>query len=311
MSRDLSSPIAYVIGEALIDAVTHPGAPAVEHPGGSPANVALTLGRLGRRAQLLTHLGRDHRGDTVAAWLEQSQVSVDDASRGALRTSVAHALLDDTGAASYEFDLTWDLPDGHVVPGDAVVVHTGSIAATVQPGGAKVHALLASARDHATLTYDPNMRPTLMGSPDAVREIVEGYVSLCDVVKVSDEDLAWLYPGQEPHDVARRWAGQGPAFVVVTEGGAGALLVTHDGRTLTVSAPRVDVVDTVGAGDSFMGALIHGLWQHGVLGGEHREELRALSDDALTQIISQCAAVAAITVSRAGANPPWLGELPR
>lgn len=97
MSRDLSSPIAYVIGEALIDAVTHPGAPAVEHPGGSPANVALTLGRLGRRAQLLTHLGRDHRGDTVAAWLEQSQVSVDDASRGALRTSVAHALLDDTG----------------------------------------------------------------------------------------------------------------------------------------------------------------------------------------------------------------------
>lgn len=309
MSRDLSSPIAYVIGEALVDAVSRPGEDPVEHPGGSPANVALTLGRLGRPSTLLTWLGRDDRGRTVTQWLEGSHVDVDPASFGAERTSVAHALIGETGGATYEFDLEWNAPANHTVPRDAVVVHTGSIGAVLAPGGTVVRDILAAAKQHATLTYDPNMRPSLMGAPDDVLPQVEGYVALCDVVKVSDEDLDWLYPGERPHDVAQRWVTLGASLVVVTLGGDGAVAVTGSGESVEVSAPRVDVADTVGAGDSFMGALIHGLWERDLLGAAQREALRGVSPEQLREVIDQCVAVAAITVSRAGANPPWRSEL--
>lgn len=299
------------VGEALVDAVRRPDGSTTEHPGGSLANVALTLGRLGREVRLATWLGRDERGATVRAWLDESHVALADGSDGATRTSVARATLDAAGSATYEFDLEWRVPDGAAADAGTLAVHTGSIAAVLEPGAADVRRLVEAARATSTVTYDPNARPVLMGTADRTRPRVEELVALADVVKVSDEDLAWLTPEVAPLDVARSWVHDlGASVVVVTFGGAGATAVAHSGE-LTVASRKVDVVDTVGAGDSFMGALLDGLWEADLLGAERRDALRAVDLGTLERLLHRCATVAAVTVSRAGANPPWAHELER
>jgi fructokinase len=301
-------PTALVIGEALIDVVHRVDGRIDEHPGGSPANVALTLGRLGRSAQVLTWIGSDAYGDMIRQWLSGSGVSLVPGSDGAASTSIATARLGDDGAAQYQFDLTWNLPASARVPHDTLVVHTGSIAAVLEPGAAAVRRLLDSARSQATITYDPNIRASLMGSQLTVRPQVEQIVRGSDVVKVSDEDLGWLYPGMDLGRVATTWQKSGPAIVVVTYGGDGAVAYTATER-LEVKAPRVTVADTVGAGDSFMGALLHGLWSADLLGAARRAALATIDEATLRTVLEQCARVAAITVSRSGANPPRLREL--
>ncbi|PFG42458.1 fructokinase [Isoptericola jiangsuensis] len=297
------------VGEALVDVVRRPDGAVAEHPGGSPANVALTLGRLGREARLLTWLGRDARGDAVRAWLAASGVTTTPGSDDAPRTSVARATLDASGAATYDFDLDWQVPAGSPVAADTLAVHTGSVAAVLEPGATQVRALVAAARPTATITYDPNARPALMGDPAQARRRVEEVVRLADVVKVSDEDLAWLSGGAAPLDVARAWVHDlGAPLVVVTAGGEGATAVTDHGE-VHVPARPVTVVDTVGAGDSFMGALLDGLWGADLLGAGRRAALRAVDHATVEDLLSRCVAVAAVTVSRAGANPPWATEL--
>jgi fructokinase len=304
------APRALVVGEALVDVVLRRGAQPAEHPGGSPANVAIGLGRLGRRVDLLTWLADDAYGDLVREHLAASDVHVLAGDRGPERTSVARAHLDDQGAATYEFDLTWDLP-GRFDEGDdaPAVVHTGSIATVLTPGAEAVARLLADRRATSTLTYDPNLRPALMGDAGATLPVVERLVELADVVKVSDEDLAWLHPGVAPVEIARDWLRRGPALVVVTLGGEGALAVTAAGDEIALTAPPVTVADTVGAGDSFMAGLIDGLWSAGLLGAGAREQLHAVDRATVERVLVRCAAIAAITVSRAGANPPTSAEL--
>lgn len=299
---------ALVVGEALVDIVERPGTPPLAYPGGSPANVAIGLARLGREAQLLTWLGEDAGGDLVRDHLEASRVRIASGSQRAARTSTARALIDADGSATYEFDLEIDYPE-HQVAEDTVVVHVGSIGAVLEPGAAKIAALLGSARRRAVLTYDPNLRPSIMGDRDDVRPAVLALVAGSDVVKVSDEDLEWLEPGTAPQDVARTWAAAGPALVVVTLGAEGSFAVTAEGVEVAVPAPRVDVADTVGAGDSFMGGLIDGLWANGLVGAGKHDAIAALPVDDLTQLLEQAARIAAITVSRPGANPPTRQEL--
>lgn len=296
------------VGEALIDVVHRADGTVDELPGGSLANVALTLGRLGRDARLVTWIGDDAHGAALRDWLAASGVTLAPGSADADRTSVATAHLDAHGAATYEFDLEWQVPARTTVDAGTRALHTGSIAAVLEPGAAAVRELVASARATATVTYDPNARPALMGDPADARPRIEALVALADVVKVSDEDLAWLAPGTDPVAVARDWLALGPAVVVVTLGGEGAVAVTATGEQ-RVAAPRVQVVDTVGAGDSFMGALIDGLWDADLLGADRREALRAIDDATLADLLERCVAVAAITVSRAGANPPRRAEL--
>ncbi|RHA38280.1 carbohydrate kinase family protein [Cellulomonas rhizosphaerae] len=291
-----------VVGEALVDIVRRADGSVVEHPGGSPANVALTLGRLGCAPRLLTSFGDDERGAVIRAWLEESHVDVVVAP--AERTSTAEATLDATGAATYVFDLAWDLGDVDVQPAD--VLHVGSISAVLDPGGRQVADLVARLRPTTTITYDPNARPALMGDHVVAAARVGELVALADVVKVSDEDLAWFHPDQDPMDTAADWLTLGPALVVVTTGGEGATVLTPTGFSWVV-APRVDVVDTVGAGDTFMGALIDGLVGAGLAGD--RDALRSIDPQVLADILARCARAAAITVSRSGANPPWAAEL--
>lgn len=299
---------ALVIGEALIDVVHRADGSVSEHPGGSPANVALTLGRLGRAVQLLTWIGEDAYGQMIRKWLTGSRVELDPISTGASHTSIATAKLNESGAATYDFDIEWRLPQTATIPPDAVVVHSGSIAATLPPGADSVLTLLSSAREAASITYDPNIRPSLMGSPSQVRDQIEGLVKLADVVKVSDEDLDWLFPSRTPDQSAQAWHELTGAMIVLTRGGSGATAWTVNG-VVNVDAPKVQVVDTVGAGDSFMGALIDGLWQAELLGAPNRQALRNITTDVTTQVLEQCVHVAAITVSRAGANPPRRAEL--
>lgn len=301
---------ALVIGEALIDVVHRADGQLAEHPGGSPANVALGLGRLGRGVDLLTWFGEDQHGALLTEHLEASGVAVVPGSATAPRTSVATAHVGADGAATYEFDLSWHVPDRWTAPPQPpLVVHTGSIAAVLEPGGPDVATVLEARRGAATITYDPNLRPSLMPPPERTRPVVERLVALADVVKVSDEDLAWLEPDEHPLDVARRWATTGPAAVVVTRGGEGATAVLASGHEVDVAAPEVEVADTVGAGDSFMGGLIDGLWGAHLLGADARAALHAAEPEVWQRVLTRCARIAAITVSRAGANPPTSAEV--
>jgi fructokinase len=223
------------------------------------------------------------------------------------RTPTAAAHLDVTGAATYEFDLDWQLdPELEVAAGH---VHTGSIAATLQPGGESVAAIVARARQTATVSYDPNARPSLMVSADLVRDEIESLVAASDVVKASDEDIAWLYPGRSLEEVLTGWANLGPQVCAVTRGGEGALVLVQE-EFRQFAAPPTVVVDTVGAGDSFMSGFVSGLLDAGLLGGvDARDRLATAGWDEIAPAVERALACAAITVSRAGANPPTRAEL--
>jgi fructokinase len=302
-----------VLGEALVDIVVAPDGTSREHVGGSPANVALGLARLGHPVELATRIADDERGQRIRTHLERDGVrlaagSVLSRSTTDGRTSTATATLDAAGVASYTFDIVWDLPHD-LGPGAARHVHVGSIATALAPGAAQVRRVVAEARDRATLSYDPNLRPILLGTPDDERPGVEHLVAASDVVKASDEDLAWLYPGLGVDEVLTRWAAMGPALVVITLGGEGAR-VLHRGELVSVPPRRIAVVDTVGAGDSFMGALISGLLDAGLLGGpDGRAALGAAAPAAVRPALDRAIEVAAITCSRAGADPPYRREL--
>ncbi|CAI9401466.1 MULTISPECIES: carbohydrate kinase family protein [Aestuariimicrobium] len=301
-----------VLGEALIDVVVRPGVEPVEHPGGSPLNVAVGLARLDHGVDLATWFGRDDRGDRLHELIESSGVGLVKGSDDAVATPIALANVDDEGRASYVFELEWRLPEldaeqlaayGHL--------HTGSFAATLAPGADEVARAVAVARDHATFSYDPNIRPALMGAPGLVRDRVEQLVAAADVVKVSDEDLAWLYPDTIEDNVIRDWAGSGPALVVVTRGPEPVkAMLARDGELRLVERPPVEVADTVGAGDSFMAGLVSALLDAGHLGSrEAAAALRAASWDQLSSAVEQGIATSGITVGQAGAYAPTRLEL--
>ncbi|MGW6285716.1 carbohydrate kinase family protein [Streptomyces sp. NPDC055107] len=295
-----------VVGECVADIVRLPDEAPRVHPGGSPANVAYGLARLGHRAVLLTQLGPDGNGRLIREHLASGGVDVRTDGSTAPTPSAA-VTLDGAGQASYAFDVSWTLAPVAVEPAPAHV-HTGSIGAVAEPGSATVLDLVRAARATATVSYDPNVRPALMGDHAAAVRRVEECVGLSDLVKASDEDLEWLYPGEEPERVAARWLERGPAVVLVTRGGAGALAVLPGGR-ITVGAPPVDVVDTVGAGDAFMSGTLHALAAHGLLGPGGRDRLHAVDRDVVADVLRHAVASAAVTVSRAGANPPGADEL--
>jgi fructokinase len=300
-----------VVGESLIDIVHRPDGSSREHVGGSPANVAVGLARLGHEVTLATMIGHDERGTRIAALFDQEGVELTGGSIGVHPTSVATSTLDATGAAAYRFDVAWHLDDGQPLEG-LTHVHTGSIAATLEPGASAVLATLQKAHPSSTISYDPNVRPSLMGEPHDVRAKIEQLIGLSDVVKASDEDIAWLYGGAPLSDIMRLWGLLGPALVVVTRGDKGALigLPANTGELTSMDAPEVEVVDTVGAGDSFMAGLVSGLLDLGLLGDiQARARLRTASLTDVRPAVQRALACAAITVSRAGANPPRLAEL--
>ncbi|MCW1249707.1 carbohydrate kinase [Acaricomes phytoseiuli] len=299
-----------VIGEALIDEVRRPGGEPIPHVGGSPMNVAVGLARLGLAVEFLGRYGQDDYGQLIEAHLRENSVLMP-LPPDHLPTSIAAAELAEDGSATYRFDLAWQLPELEPERFQATtLLHTGSIAAMLDPGAATVHGAVLAARGHALISYDPNCRPSIVADRELARERAEYFVRIADIVKASDEDLAWLYPDREPEATAEAWLKlpEGPAMVVLTRGAQGPWGVAAAG-VAEVPAPRVDVADTVGAGDSFMSALLFAITERGLSGAQHRQRLRRISREELTEMLDYAAAAAAITVSRPGADPPRRAEL--
>lgn len=304
-----------VVGEALVDVVHRTDGSVDEHPGGSPLNVAIGLARLGHPVHFAARFGDDVHGHMIRAHLEREpNITLTRGTASAPTTSTATATLDSSGAATYDFDLTWDVasaldtePTGHL--------HTGSIAATLAPGADAVLDAARRAHETGTVSYDPNARPTLMGTPGEARARVEALAAVADVVKASDEDLAWLYDAHTVDEIdarMREFAELGAALVVVTRGGEGSRVYVPatDEWTDVPPVAGVRVTDTVGAGDSFMSGLVSGLLDAGLLGSrEAADALRRADLAAVLPAVDRATRCAAITVSREGANPPTRSEL--
>jgi fructokinase len=301
--------VIVVCGESLVDLVpTGTGTTFEAMPGGSPANTAVALARLGVPVLMLARLSDDAFGRLLREHLAANGVDLSRAVRAAERSSLAIVSRAADGSAAYRFDLAgtadwqWTAAELPTLPASVVAVHTGSLALATQPGGQVIEGFLAAARTGATVSIDPNLRPGLMSA--TTREDVERWLRLADVVKVSNDDLTLLYPGAAPAEVARRWATMGPDLVVVTLAADGALAVVA-GDVLTRPAHAVDVVDTVAAGDTFSAGLLEQLWRVGRLGGR----LTDLTPADVAAALERGLAAAAVTCARAGADPPYAAEL--
>src|ERR1700749_140057 len=247
-----------VIGESLIDIVPDARQDTGEHVGGSPLNVAVGLARLGRDIDFLTHIADDPRGRRIADYINAAGAHLVSGSQNADRTTTARLTSDANGSANYVFDLDWQL-SGTPMVAPPLFVHTGSIAAVQDPGCLAVAALIDTYRVSATVTFDPNVRPSLIADRELAAARIGHLVERSDIVKVSEEDLLWLDPDRSPDQIARTWLELGPALVVVTMADQGAMAVSAAGE-VRVPTRAVHVVDTVGAGDSFMAGLLDALW---------------------------------------------------
>lgn len=311
-----------VVGEALIDLISSESGTYRSVPGGAPANTAVALARLGVPSSLLARMSTDRFGQQLRAYVGSRGVSTRDIVVSDEPTTLAIATLDETGRATYDFyvkgtvDWQWrpeELPDP--LADDVTAIHVGSLAMAMPPGAAVVEEWVARQRGRAVISYDPNIRPALAGTPASARERVERQVALADLVKVSDEDVYWLYE-QDPAtgsadllvEVGRSWLRRGPSLITITCGGDQTLVLVRDreDRPLSVAPEPVDVVDSIGAGDAFCAGLLDALGQAGALGADGRERLAALTDAQLTVCVAHAHRVAAHTCRRVGADP---GEL--
>ena len=316
----MKPPVIAVLGERIVDFVPGEDPQAYRAvAGGSPANVALGVRRLGGEPVLL---GR--AGDDGLAGLLDRAIADNGLSTAALLRRTGPSLLavctrQDDGSVSYYFyfqgspDLLWDEADlGEALAAaraaGATAWHTGSLVSWLGPGVDAVLAAWRAAREAGdlTLSYDPNARPGTVPQ-EVMRARVEDFVRLSDVVKVSDEDLAFLYPGEAPEAVCARWIEQGPALVVLTRGPQGLSAWRRDRDVVEVPGRDVEVADTVGAGDTVTAALLVGLGDAGALGAGG--DIEGLSDDVVREILKRAAVAAAITCSREGAQPPTRGEV--
>lgn len=299
------------LGEALIDVVeTGDDEPRLARPGGGPYNIAIGLARLGRPTAFIGRLSHDPLGLILRRHAERSDVDLSHTVNAHETTTVALVELVD-GIAQYRFGIEgtanflWTDAELASVPTTLAALHFGSLVAWTPPGDDAVLARVAALREHMLVSYDPNVRPLLQTDRVAARAKVEAGIALAHVVKTSEEDVAWLHPGDDPVEVTRSWLELGPTMVVLTRGSEGAVAQT---RRHTVARPTrpTTVVDTVGAGDAFMSGLLDAMAEDGLL------DAAALADappDAIGRVLDHAALVAAVTCSRAGANPPRREDL--
>ena len=299
-----------VVGESLVDIVQTQSGHLHEYAGGSAANVAVALARLGRPTRLATcfaarpprRAGRRPPGARRRRrW---------PATRARWRTRrPREATIGTSGAAEYTFDIDWRLLplDPRRGPaGRAHLLARGGAAARVPTTCSPCCGRL---RERSTITYDVNARPAVTGTGPDVVERVERMVAVADLVKASDEDLEALYPDRPYAESAAALLELGPAVVVVTRGAEGALWLDRDGAGRGRVPRRCEVADTIGAGDTFGAGLVDALWERGRLGAEGRAALAALPRAEVAEVLEHAARAAAVTVSRPGADPPYRHEL--
>lgn len=303
-----------VLGECVADSfvtATHTSSLSLDaHAGGGPANTAVALARLGTPTRFLGRLSTDVYGRLFRTHLTGSGVDLSRAVEASEPSTVAVASLDADGTAAYSFhaeataDWQWSEAELKAATADPMAcLHTGSIALIKEPGGRAVERMLGEVRPRATISLDPNVRPLLV-DPAAYREALPRWCALADILRLSDDDLAHLRPGASPQEAADAFHEGGARLVVVTLGAEG-VFASLDGERVHVRAPRAEVVDTVGAGDSFMAGFLHALHAAGALGGR----LDGLTPQQIASAATFGTRVAAAVVSVRGANPPWAADL--
>jgi fructokinase len=303
------TPSIVVGGEALVDLVAGGGGALDAHLGGGPFNCARTLGRLEQPVAYLGRISADRFGVQMREQLEADGVSLDTVVPTEDPTTLALAEIDEQGAATYRFYVGGTSAPGlteedalAVLPPSVEMLHVGTLGLVFEPTAAALEAVVERVADAALVMVDLNIRPPVIREPEAYRARIDRLLPRTHVVKASDDDLAWLDPGRGEVDAARELLASGPSVVLLTRGGEGVTVVTADGAT-DVPALRVEVVDTIGAGDAFGGGFL-AWWRRAGLGAAD------LADgDAVVEATGFGCLVAGRTVERAGATPPRLAEV--
>ena len=303
--------IAFV-GEALIDFTATDGALGFQgREGGAPANGAIAAARLGQPTGFITQLSTDLFGERLLAHLRGNGVDTRFVLRSAAPSTLAFVARTPT-TNRYAFytqgtaDTQWAPDELPLLPDDCAWLHFGSIALLHEPAASRIVDLVRAQRGRRLVHFDPNARPSLIADPPRWRAQCAQWMRHCDLLKLSDEDLAQLSPGLPPEDAARQYLAQGPAAVVLTRGGEGATLYRAGAVPLAVQPPAVAVRDTIGAGDTFGAGLSVALVEQGVT---TRVALEALGDDAWRQVLRFAATAAALNCTREGADPPRRAEV--
>jgi len=295
----------WVVGEVLIDLIPEGGdrKPIV---GGGPANTAKALSKIGIDTQFIDAVSTDEYGQMAKDELASAGVKLDYVKYSDKPTCLAIVSLSDSGSASYEFVIentaTFDFtPDWLPNPQTQrpTLLHIGTLSTVIEPGASVLFKWAQSVAKIATIVFDPNIRPAVISDRKEYVMQAERWVSISSAVKVSDEDLKWLYPSFEIDQVVNNWLAKGPSLIVVTYGDKG-LAGYRVGVKVFVEAVKVVVADTVGAGDTVGAILVEAIAKVG---------LSSLSGDSLEMMLKRAAKAAAITVSRSGANPPTLKEI--
>jgi fructokinase len=290
-----------VCGEVLIDIL-----PTGAVVGGGPANTAKALARLGYEVDFIDGISTDAYGVAARKELERDGVGLSLALSSDKPTCTATVTLDSKGSASYEFLIdgtaTFDfnnswLPDPETLKPS--ILHIGTLVTIVEPASTTLFNWAIKCAEFAPIVFDPNVRSSVVGDHEKYRLAVEKWVGISSVVKLSDDDISWLYPDESMDEVAKRWIAGGVSLVVITRGVKGIIGYTEDGYE-EVAGAKVTVVDTVGAGDTVGAVLVEGIMKHSVIG---------LRGQVLNAVLHRAAIAAGITVSRAGAQPPRLHEL--
>jgi fructokinase len=296
----------WVCGEVLIDLIPGADGVRVPHVGGGPANTAKALARLGHEVQFIDGISSDQYGVMSRKELLDDEVKLDLALKSDKPTCLAIVSLAENGGASYEFEIdgtaTFDfsldwLPDPSRYKPN--VLHIGTLVTVIQPGADVLYDWAIRVAEFAPIVFDPNIRPAVMGDRDKYQMAVEKWAAISSVIKVSDDDMAWLYPDQKYQDVAQRWISDGAALVVITRGADGLLGITADG-SIEVPGVKIEVADTVGAGDTVGAIIVEAMIEKGILN---------LTDEVLKATLHRAAVAAGITCSREGAQPPYKHEL--
>ena len=295
----------WVAGEALIDLIPYNGSKRAI-VGGGPANTAKALARLRIDSCFIDGISSDNYGQMIKDELTQNHVNLSYAHFSDKQTCVADVSLDRAGVASYIFSIdgtaTFDFTDSWLPDPQKqkpAVLQIGTLATIVEPGASVLFEWAKKVVEVAPLVFDPNIRSSVLPDRGVYQEKIAKWVSISAVIKVSEDDISWLYPEQDQITIAQKWIAEGSTLVVITKGSYGIIAVTKD-DVVSVPGVKVDVVDTVGAGDTVGAIVVEAIVERG---------LAALTGDVLRQVLIRATKAAAITCSRTGANPPSLAEI--
>ena len=296
----------WVCGEVLIDLI--PGADGVRiaHVGGGPANTAKALARLGHDVHFIDGISSDQYGQMSRKELLDDEVKLDLSLNSDKPTCTAEVTLAENGSASYQFTIdgtaTFDfshewLPDASRYKPQ--VLHIGTLVTIIEPASSILYEWAIKVAEFAPIVFDPNIRPSVVGDRVRYAAAVEKWAAISSIIKLSDDDLQWLYPDERFESVAQRWISQGTSVVVITRGSDGLIgFTSHD--PVEVPGVKVEVADTVGAGDTVGAILVEAMIEKG---------LENLSGEILRAALQRAAVAAGITCSRKGAQPPYKHEL--